>query len=488
MAVSIKQLNRSSSFLLTFEPVGADALPFAQPFRILLDPECTQAESDIPAPDAIILSHDTCSDVTLRRLSTDETIVLAAPHVARKIRSRGYVDAERVQDLTPWGQQRLAARDSSTRLAVRSVQPGGEPGEITVSLITSGLRRGGGGSSSSSSSTRTALGITYRPPRPFSPPPMRHTCPAIFKPLPPTPPVTPSSCSTISLPSVVRNRVLSVVYAPHGIEYSSVQPYATSHLVSEAALPLTALIHPFDDVDRPMRWGWGRGRGRGCPRSLGVDTGLPTAVTLGARSWVRTQDAASVNIRNKNGRRCYGPDDVRHTIRYASAYPGSSRRGSRKPCVVDDRPTEVFALGCDEEVTMTNKGVWRDTEKQSDRGQPYVCQPYVLSQELEDQDDQDLPYVEQPYVERPYVEQPCVEQSYVDQPYVLSQETEHQSYRVQSHISSKETAVDSSEDWSLPAWSKYELGDVLADIDIDSKPFSEMDGIYNFTCSEVLSV
>lgn len=43
-------------------------------------------------------------------------------------------------------------------------------------------------------------------------------------------------------------RPLSVVYAPHGTAFPHLAAWTSSHLVQEAALPLTALLHPMDGV------------------------------------------------------------------------------------------------------------------------------------------------------------------------------------------------------------------------------------------------
>ncbi|KAK7740030.1 hypothetical protein SLS62_011146 [Diatrype stigma] len=44
------------------------------------------------------------------------------------------------------------------------------------------------------------------------------------------------------------SRPLSVVYAPHGTAFPHLAAWTSSHLLQEAALPLTALLHPMDGV------------------------------------------------------------------------------------------------------------------------------------------------------------------------------------------------------------------------------------------------
>ncbi|KXJ95730.1 hypothetical protein Micbo1qcDRAFT_192665 [Microdochium bolleyi] len=75
---------------------------------------------------------------------------------------------------------------------------------------------------------------------------------------------------------------VSVIFSPHGISYSELEPYATSHLVSEAALPLTALLHCMNSVDNP--WWMGGNINSGAPG------GAVIAAKLGARVWVGAHD------------------------------------------------------------------------------------------------------------------------------------------------------------------------------------------------------
>lgn len=116
-----------------------------------------------------------------------------------------------------------------------------------------------------------AVGITYRPPstsRPFDSPPV-------------TPPSSPNSFqSTFS--AAVTDRALSVIFSPHGCSYKSIEPYASQHLVSEAALPLTALLHGFDRVTNP----WWLG-GNIC---AGFPGGLDIAQNLLAKAWISAHD------------------------------------------------------------------------------------------------------------------------------------------------------------------------------------------------------
>ncbi|KAF1956686.1 hypothetical protein CC80DRAFT_63366 [Byssothecium circinans] len=112
---------------------------------------------------------------------------------------------------------------------------------------------------------------------------------------PPSPPASPRSFRTVSSssgtiipsPNNDREKTLSVIYSPHGVSYDVIQPYASSHLVTEAALPLTALIHSFDRVENP----WYLGRNI----SAGLPGGLVIAKNLYAHSWISAHDADKNN-------------------------------------------------------------------------------------------------------------------------------------------------------------------------------------------------
>lgn len=78
------------------------------------------------------------------------------------------------------------------------------------------------------------------------------------------------------------SRPLSLLFSPHGISYANLMPYATSHLVSEAALPLTALLHCMDSISNP----WWLG-GNIC---AGMPAGAEIARRLYARVWISAHD------------------------------------------------------------------------------------------------------------------------------------------------------------------------------------------------------
>ena len=78
-----------------------------------------------------------------------------------------------------------------------------------------------------------------------------------------------------------------MIYTPHGVPYSVLRPYASSHLVSTAALPLTALLHSFDRVENP--WWLGGNVNAGLPG------GVEIAQSLMAKCWISAHDEEKEN-------------------------------------------------------------------------------------------------------------------------------------------------------------------------------------------------
>ncbi|KAM3430220.1 hypothetical protein NHJ13734_007837 [Beauveria thailandica] len=388
MALTIKQLHGASSFLLTFEPIDtSDVALSTQPFHILLDPCIVTAsysdkssrsgggffsttpitppphaaDADLPlsAIDVALISSPRrcrCHEPTLRHLPP-RTRILAAPLAARRI--RGWRHFHTVETLPRWddstrGARRDEERDKILRIPVLSGFLGGEPGEVTLTYI--GPKRG----------SHVAIGITYRPPMvrrrtasPVPPPPLRLPTPALSfcaddggsssvtsssaplflpatPPPPPPPPLTPTTTTPTSARSCsIEHSTVSVVFAPHGIAYTALQGYATAHLLQESALPLTALLHCFDDVSPP--WYSYRHRHR-----RGALAGQVTAAALGARAWIGARGGGGGD---RDGQR--------------------AGEGERAPT---RRRTEVRALAVGEEIAMTSEGVWEEETLFSDEG------------------------------------------------------------------------------------------------------------------------
>lgn len=136
-------------------------------------------------------------------------------------------------------------------------------------------------------------------------------------------PVTTTRQSVTRIPSTTSHcHPVSVIFSPHGISYSELEPYATSHLVAEAALPLTALLHCMHSVDNP--WWLGGNINTGTPG------GAVIAAKLGARVWVGAHDGDK-DIRGlvtgKLKTRKFGRGEMRQVVAKAS-WSGNSQHGA----------------------------------------------------------------------------------------------------------------------------------------------------------------
>ena len=288
-------------------------------------PSCIQHLSQIAEPNLVLVSQvkpDHCHEATLRQLDPTSpiTTILAEPAAAKKIRSMNHFHPSMVHSLRPYSEKKP---DSVIRFSIPSHIPGGTAGEATISFIPGKLDVAG---------VHTAIGVTYRPPssthlpaRPFSPSsPTSHQHyfdrtlisqhPTAT--LPMTPPESPlhgsgsfqgsaistppqpgipfsashhthSLSSVSSISSVTRKlqpaeKSLSLIYSPHGVNYSLIRPYASSHLVQAAALPLTLLLHSFDRVSNP--WWMGGNVAAGLPGGVDISRNLM------ARCWISAHD------------------------------------------------------------------------------------------------------------------------------------------------------------------------------------------------------
>ncbi|KAJ9656967.1 hypothetical protein H2201_008329 [Coniosporium apollinis] len=331
MPLTVKSLNGDTTFLLTFSPPSAPATSpglFPGSFTILIDPWLTGASSilhpkfqeakhrkqpciaslaELPEPDLVIVSQnkpDHCHEETLRQLPANcASTILAAPAAAKKIRGWNHFDPEAVIALQKFDEKR---ESRVFRLSVPSPSPSGSPGEVTIALLPPPKH--------DIARVHNAIGITYRPP--FT---VLSASTGKYIDLPATPPASP--LSPISIKSATpktlaaspyndRERTLSVIYSPHGMPYSIIKPYASSHLVEEAALPLTCLFHSFDRVHNP--WFLGGTVVNGMPG------GLEIARNLLARVWVGAHDeqkelhgVATSRIKTQN----FGINEINELLR-----------------------------------------------------------------------------------------------------------------------------------------------------------------------------
>ena len=350
MSLTVKHLNGDSSFLLTFAPLlqSPSSASKAGVFSILVDPwlsgptfiyhpkfllsklalpACIESLSHIPEPNVVLISQekpDHCHEDSLRQLDPDSklTTILAEPAAAKKIRAMKHFKPSCVVALPAYSDRKP---ESIIRFFIPPLTPGGVPGEATIAFLPAKFDLTG---------LHNAIGITYRsptasyfnpdysadPPFPLSSCPTSDLgsrsnsltpivpdsplCPvannassinstastlASYQHSQTSPPLSFSSASSIA-PSVHPHRTgktLSLIYSPHGVPSSLIRPYASSHLVSTAALPLTLLLHSFDRVQNP--W-WLGGN-----ISAGLPGGADIARTLMAKCWVGAHDEEKEN-------------------------------------------------------------------------------------------------------------------------------------------------------------------------------------------------
>ena len=373
MPLILTHLNADATFLLTFRPsaVSSSSTTTTTPppptspgttrtFSILLDPwlvdtasvyhpkfarsrhriaPCISSLREIPAPDLVVISQgktDHCNEATLRQLppSGTKTIILAPPPAAKRIHAWRHFPPDRVRIMSPYDARPARREMTVSRFVIPPLTPDGAPGEVTVALLSPPVDLTG---------LHTAIGITYRPPTATA-----VLCPAtVGEPSssssssprsPVSPPDSPRSFRAVSLSSYTNpsDRPMSIIFSPHGLPYRDLRPYASTHLVTEAALPLDLLLHAFDRVDSP--W-WLGGN-----ISLGFPGGLHIARNLLAKRWISAHDEVKemggIVTRPVRTRR-YHPHEVRQLLVQRAAAPALSQ------CETPSNPTmdtEVMVL------------------------------------------------------------------------------------------------------------------------------------------------
>ncbi|KAE9992555.1 hypothetical protein EG327_008569 [Venturia inaequalis] len=331
MALTIKALNNDTSFYLIFTPPmaprkGLHPEQFPGAYTILIDPwlsgpaqiigkkfshqehpepTCLDSLKDLPEPDLILISQsqpDHCHEKTLCDLPRETgSLILGPAGAVKKIKSWKHFDNDSIYCLKPYNPIK---EHSVFRIEVPSFSPSGGPGEVTISLLEPKRDITG---------VHNAIGITYRPPysvlslktnsyiniphcETIPPLPTSPSSPTISLPSGPLSPTlsmsgTPrflSARANTTFPSPHSNmeKTTSVVYSPHGAPYSCINPWATTHLISNSALPLLALIHSFTQVDMP--WYMGGNMATGSPG------GLEIARNLLPRAWIGAHDERKV--------------------------------------------------------------------------------------------------------------------------------------------------------------------------------------------------
>lgn len=374
MSLRIKHLNADSSWLLIFSPPCAGPNPdgkFPGSFTILIDPwlsgpskffssrfalvnhktpSCVASLRDLPTPDLVICSQDKsdhCHEETLRQLWPDaDTLLVGTPAAAKKMRSFRHFDSSNVRSLKRFDPKQ---EDSLFRITIPPFSPNGSTGEVTIALLAKPVDLAG---------LHNAIGITYRAPSSiFS----GTSAPTSFIDLPMTPPESPPTSpgnsslqSTISLGSPPRPRTpisttiypapygnrektLSVLYSPHGCGYDLVKAYATTHLLAEAALPLTAFLHSWTVATNPWYFG-----GNVCG---GYPTGVEIAHSLFAKVWISSHDEEkdTKGISTKNTKfQKFDRDTIKNNLDQLAAEKGKSKTGSKTAVLELDSGQEYF--------------------------------------------------------------------------------------------------------------------------------------------------
>ncbi|KAI9745323.1 MAG: hypothetical protein M1818_001603 [Claussenomyces sp. TS43310] len=347
MSLTVKHLNADASFLLTFEPLSSfppSPGPSLDAFTIVLDPwlqgsskiwhpkfsvsthrepACVSSLAELQ-PDLVIISQDKddhCHAPTLKTLpgSGGKTTVLAQPAAAKTIRSWKHFDAEKIVILRKWDESKAK---TVHRIVLPALHSKGSSGEITVAFLSQKHDITG---------LHGAIGITYRPPTASLEPNVSH---------PLTPPASPSLNSSRWHASP---NTLSVIFSPHGIPYSCIAPYASSHLVRTAALPLTALLHCFDRVTNPWYLG-----GNIC---AGFPGGLDIAQSLLAGTWISAHDGIKETKGFASTRIMTRRFDRQEVENMVSPQSPESPRG---------RGTEVVVLGVGQDIRLGQSMVSSD--------------------------------------------------------------------------------------------------------------------------------
>lgn len=331
-------------------------------------PSCIQHLSEIPEPNVVLVSQDKpdhCHESTLRQLNPSSTLttILAEPAAAKRIKGMKHFNPSNTHALPVYSDRRP---ESIIRFYIPPITPGGVPGEATITFIPAKLDMSGLHNAIGITyrpPTAAYLPVQYMPLTPLpqsnhfvSPDPHPQTLPLtppdspdlVASDLrPTTSPVqrprtspnvrtsifsnrtastistplsssgsNPSHASVSSISSIISNRphmpaekTLSVIYSPHGISYPLIRPYASSHLVSSAALPLTALLHSFDRVQNP--WWMGGNVNAGLPG------GVEIAKNLMAKCWISAHDEDKENTGlavRKVATRKYTAKEVREMV------------------------------------------------------------------------------------------------------------------------------------------------------------------------------
>ncbi|KAF3762495.1 hypothetical protein M406DRAFT_72495 [Cryphonectria parasitica EP155] len=357
--------------------------------------------AQLPVPDLIIFSQarpDAYNEAAVCQIPADtKTLILAEPSAAKVIRGWKHFDRRNVLALKRWG-DRHDWRETVTRIPLPPMVSGGRPGEVTVAYIPQARDLTG---------SRATVGITFRPPPMFSSGRMPGALKASYvsaaaPPLPAMPkshrsystlprvcvdpasaylaqsltttdtkqeqlgehlaswptlrPARSTSALTTALgkpasPSVPSysippssQRTLSLLFSPRGIPFAGhLSSYATTHLVSEAALPLTVLLQRRDHVVNS----WWLGR----KALAGMASGEEIAMRLGARCRVSCHDETAEAEEEQE-------EEEEEETRGKGLSKGWLRSISPSAGEGPSVQHQVVHLASGEDVVVTSEGVW----------------------------------------------------------------------------------------------------------------------------------
>lgn len=359
MTLAVNRLNADSTFLLNFTPDFAPshvASGFPGSFSILIDPwvvghsslvspifqvshhttlPSVQSLQDIEQPNLILISQDKpdhCHKETLCTLPKDTRVrILATPAAAKKIRSWKYFTHASIESMVPYSSKK---EDSVLRIPIPGYSVRSAPGEVTVAYIPQ---------KRDVTALHNAIGITYRAPGttttkasgsvvdlPLSPPdsacslwPTLSSTPSSKAQTLPTPPASPLDANHgfVERPVKAREQTLSILYSPHGVSQSVVNPYASSHLAKEGALPLTALFHAINEERNPWFMG-----GNVC---VGYPGGEQIVRQLGARYWISAHD----EVKDNRGLSVAWVKSTQHSVEHAQSRLDSALKSEHDPAI-----------------------------------------------------------------------------------------------------------------------------------------------------------
>lgn len=338
MSLTVEQLNADSTFLMTFAPPFAPSTHkdrFPGTFTILVDPwldgesvmyhpKFASTNHTVPSAvrsldeiasniDVIVISQalsDHCHKETLCSLPKDTNIkILATPKAATTIQSWKHFQNPIIHVLKPYSKDK---EETIVRVTIDPYSSSSAHGEVTFANIAQKRDISG---------VHNAIGITYCPPGTVltaadgsvvnladmtmmsfnkKSSKLSTTKNASKLPSPLCNSIAPSDATTPSTPDSDRpstshansnrranyEKVLSVLYTPHGTSRSSLEPYIEQHLTPLRALPITALFHSMNTESNP--WYMGGRICDGAPRAVGI------AEAFGAKYWIGAHDEVKI--------------------------------------------------------------------------------------------------------------------------------------------------------------------------------------------------